>query len=236
MRYLVAVLTLLVAISGQALGKIAGATIESAACRSNRSTIVISNQSSQDITGYSLDIVATVNGHATHWEHVEDYGPMVTAAGKALHPGDTATVRQTFGGIGKDCTGITAKLIVVIYRDQTAEVENQASFEHTLAVRARIAKALRLESDTLTASLAKPNPSAEAKANLEQQLSEARDRAKASGGESDTDESYMQRTIALLRNAPVAVADQRNLIEGEAARLNSEASLFSAYAQVRRLP
>jgi hypothetical protein len=210
---------------------VTGAAIQAATCDDNAATIAVANQSRQDITGFTVTIRTVLAGRQVHWEHTEDYGPLLTAKGKALHPQESMTFTKPLDPT-QPCTQVEAKVTVVIYQDGTAEADRGAgvqSLNHTIAVRQHIAKTLQVTADILEASLQQPKPEVNARAQLQKLLQKSKD-ADDSG---DYDMGYLGGALDLVDKSTLA-PDQQQFLEDNIQRLRTEAIAFSAYAQVRR--
>jgi hypothetical protein len=208
-----------------------GAVIQSANCNDNAATVTVTNQSKQDITGFSVAITTVLAGRTVHWEHAEDYGPMLTDKESALHPQQSMTFSKPLDP-NKPCSQVDAKVTVVIYRDGTAEAAPGAAsrLQHIITVRQRIAKTLHTTADILEASLQQPRPEVQARAQLRKLLEET----KHDNDEGDMDLGYLGGALDLADKS-VQAQDQRQFLKDNIQRLRAEAIAFSEYAQVRRV-
>jgi hypothetical protein len=83
-------------------------------------TLQVVNTSSQPITGFTIALEAVyTDGNIDRSQHTEDYGPLVAP----LAPSHTAEEPLQFGPYtNNSLLRVDAKVLVVIYADQTADV------------------------------------------------------------------------------------------------------------------
>jgi len=224
MRQLLVLLTIAASTSA---GAVTGAVVQAASCKDSLAAVTVTNQSEQDITGFSVAINTTLGGKLVRWEHDEDYWPLLTGRGEALLPKQAMTFTKPLDP-GTPCTQIDAKVTVAIFRDRTAEVDSDAAqtFEHTVSVRRRIARTLQTAADTLARL-----PQSDARARLQHLLRKAR----GDGENSDLDQAYLSGALDLLDKARLGTEDPEQFVKDNVERLRSEASAFFAYSQVRRV-
>ena len=204
-----------------------GARVESVTLADGKAAITVINQSSQNITGFSLGLTAQLQDGGTEYgERTEDYGPR-SVTGKALRPGESATELRDYPPTVRS---VEARVIVAIYEDGTAEVSrgHEKTFDDTVATRRRIAVALQRSSDALKNAVDDDHPSVRAQRDLERALRNTSD------SQDSADRVALKAALDLVRNAPPHA--EREFIQGQAARLDHEATANLKHAQARRLP
>jgi hypothetical protein len=201
MRSLLVATLLCLSLSAFALN---GASVQQVSLDKKTTSITVVNQSNHDITGFTISIDETTpDGRVEHSEYTEDYGPLT---GKTLRAHESVIETYHFG---TEPTAVTAKIIVAIYNDSTAESDNKGTLDQILSVRMGIAKALRLSATTLSASLSDAKPSEYARVRLEQKLAE---------NDASVDRSYLKGALEVVHIAARNSGNERGIIQENAAR------------------
>jgi hypothetical protein len=198
-----------------------GAAVKEVTVDNKSALITVVNQSNHDITGFTIGIDATApDGTVDHSEYGDDYGPLT---GKTLRAHESVVVTYP---MNIDVRSTTAKIIVAIYNDGTAEADNKETLDQIISVRAGIAKALRISATTLNAALSDAKPSEYARTRLEQKLAE---------NDAAVNQSYLRGSLEVIKAASKS-SNERVILQENAARYDKEAAAFEAYANIRRLP
>jgi hypothetical protein len=220
MKYLAVICALVIALSGSIAAKINGAVVQTVTIDKNVASITVLNQSDQDLTGFTLAITGTFpDGRKENSEFTEDYGPLT---GSVLGAQQIAIEPYTY----KDAPiKVAAKVIVALYKDGTAEADDEATLDQVVSVRAGMGKALQLGADTLNAALSTTSPSDYARLRFKELLA---------SDDKTVDRAYLKGSVQLVEAAPKG--GERQFFQQQAARHQREATAFAAYAKIRRLP
>jgi hypothetical protein len=210
-----------------------GASVENISVDASTATVRIVNNSTKDISAYTLAIDLTLaNGRTIHSERLEDYLPIPENANKLWHPGTTREQVVPFTA-DSPVTKSEAKIAAIIYADRTADVADTAAYQRMIDSRTERAAAMTQEAKAIQTALADPNPTQKASENIKQLLYEAKASGKGNDGE-------LTVTLQWLQDAPKAAA-RANMNEGEylkayADQMNRLASATAEQAIVRRNP
>ena len=214
MRSIIAVLCL----TASSAFAVNGAVLQSVTLDHNVATAHVINQSTKDITGFSVAFRATYgDGQVEPSVHTRDYGPLT---GEVLAANKTTEMKEEYGA---EPLSVEAIVVVAIYKDGTAEADDATVLDKTIATRRGIAKALRLSASTLNASLEDAHPSDYARTKL----TLARD-------DKSVNTAFINGSLEVIEIA-ANNGHEREFLQEHAARYEKEAAAFEAYSNIRRV-
>ena len=206
---------------GLSYAQITGAKITSTVISGDKVTVTMQNTSAQDITGYSLGLIATfADGHIDNSEHAYDYATANT--GQALHPGESVDQVKAFTAPLRE---FKASVIVAIYADRTAEVTNERAFNDIVAIRQGIANAWQLSADALDRASTDPAPIARAKHELSKAIEDAK------SGKVSAAPEFVRDALTVVETQATSGDDIRQ----NAAAFHQKATASTMYARITRL-
>ena len=180
-------------------------------------TITLSNLSPKDILAYNLTITSTYeDGSSDKEEVLTDLLDRKINATLVKGTPDEARFTERFGNgtfaarttMDKDVATTRAptkmQIVVdmVVYVDQTADVQNEGAFAQLTASRQGELLALQLANDTTQQSLTNPNPREAAVTELMNQIQVLRDQNLARSDPKKYELVYLQGAVRALENAP----------------------------------
>ncbi|SRR6266849_10598008 len=222
--------------NAHALG--ATATVKTLDLANSNATIEIVNTSDKDITAFSVFVDAVrASGPNEHSEEMLDYDPYLTSKGEVLHPGATTEVSSTWVTATNPILTVNAKVVAVVYSDQTAEVLDQEAFQRIVQHRMSAAHAVRKSADIIKVALADltdNHPSIKAVGAATEVLKQAE-----SSHSLDMDTMYLQGIRDEVQRAPLKSAErgisERDYLSEQLVKLQEKAALYEKYARVRRV-
>jgi len=203
----------------------------------NTATIEIVNMSAKNITAFSVFVDAVhANGTTEHSEKMLDYDPYLTSKDKVLHPGATTDLSSTWNvTTANPILTVNAKVVAVVYSDQTAEVIDKEAFQRIVQHRMSAANAVRKSKEIISDALADQtdaHPSIKAVAAATEVLKQAE-----TSHSLDMDTMYLQGARADIQKAPLKSVErgisERDYLSEQLVKLQQKANLYEKYARVR---
>ena len=254
--------TAAVAITGAA---VTGVSLENnAGGQEATATIRILNTSQHAITALVVRYREHYSdGKTNSGQHFEDYGPrdnppggIASANGQTIHkiaPGESSEHVEHFGlaTLCESCSpeipqSVEAEVIVAIYDDQTAEVEDDAAFENIIQIRRGDAEAAREAAKVFHDAAADQSPRDRAKRDFDALISNSEAKPANISDPTCTGtgcdprksayEGKLKSNADLAASAPADTKEERTFFQSYARKLKQDADLFTRYCDIRRLP
>jgi hypothetical protein len=228
-------------------GVVKGATASAEVDLANGNvTVTVANVSQQDITAFVVNVTCIgPDGGNNTASHSKEYGLPALTYKLALHPGETTEVQMHCGHTIPETrlVGVDAEVTVAIYGDQTAEVQDELSFQWIIDERAGLADAIQICASAVKKAVSN-SPPTDLPAHEHARLILERLLKKSQAESLKGDQKFFNRSFQLqlelqgeidsVRTAPAG--REREFIQQEANRLQRRATLAQKYADVRRLP
>lgn len=208
-------------------------------------TVTVANVSQQDITAFVVHVTCNgPDGGNDTASHSKEYGLPALTYKLALHPGETTEVQMNCGNTIPETrlVGVDAGVTVAIYGDQTAEVEDELSFQSILDQRAGLADAMQMCASAVKKAVSNSpptdlSPHVHARLILERLLKKSQAES-LKGDQESFNRSFqlqleLQGEIDTVRTAPAG--REREFIQQEANRLQKLATLARKNSNIRKL-
>jgi hypothetical protein len=217
-------------------GVVKGATVTNAEFTNGSVKITVTNVSQLDITGFVIGVTCKHPNGETSWgSKTEDSGPHLPL----FHPGETKELETSCPTI-PESVGVDAEVVVAIYSDHTAEVKDERSYNDLIDHRQGVADGLEMIAGAVKEALLATDsgltsapPNVHAQQILQILLKKAR-AGSINAGDKMFLQSLLQGEIDTMKTAPAG--REREFVQGEANRLQKQATQAQKYADVRRLP
>lgn len=204
---------------------VTGAQVDSATMQQGIAVIVVSSKCDQNITNFTLQITFTYpDGRKAQAGHTVDYG----IEGNSLKPHASLTQRITPPVADEVVSQVVAKVTVVIYQDNTAEVSDTQAFEHTFKERQRIARTFQ--------QIATIFESASTRDDVGTQLSKlvTGSRLEYNNYDPTWDRSFLDNIASIMLTAPQG-AEEHAFIKEQAVHYRKRSNALAGYASIRRV-
>jgi hypothetical protein len=217
----------------------ASATVSDLDTAHGGATVEILNRSDRDITAYAVAIKGILqDGHIIKFERMMDYGALFARNGEVLHPGETSTQPlQFFPKPSNPLVAVHAKVVAVVFADQTSEAFDSDALGRIVDYRASMALMDHISAAALTKALATASnhPGALAGSIVRSRINRT-----STASSTEIDKQFMEAVAKEFEDAPnkaaATGATEREYLTAHLAVLQQRAEADDVYSRVRRQP